>query len=231
MSKAVYIGLVCWLLLCVAGIGLAQNSNSADLRGTATDPSGAVLPGVTVTVLNNETGVSRVFVTNGDGLYDTNSILPGTYTVTFSKTGFQRLVKNSIVLQVGLATLDGAMQVGSINEEVVVTSTLPLLKTEDAQVATTFSTEQLTDLPSKDPANGWASLLQMLPGATSTPGGTNGGGMGDLSDPGLDQAIAGSMPFFSSYLVDGGSIWLPHSANIDQGQSTAPFTITSRTTQ
>jgi hypothetical protein len=208
-----------FLLSCVAALGFAQNTNSSDLRGTATDSSGAVLPGVTVTVLNNDTGVSRTFVTNSDGLYDTNSILPGTYTVTFTKTGFQKLVKNSIVLQVGLATVDAAMQVGSVSEEVVVTSNLPLLKTEDAQVATTLSTSQLADLPSKDPANGWTSLLQMLPGATSTPGGTNGGGQSDLSNPGLDQAVAGSMPYFSSYLVDGGSIWLPHSANIDQGES------------
>jgi hypothetical protein len=207
------------LLSCVAALGFAQNTNSSDIRGTATDSSGAVLPGVTVTVLNNDTGVSRVFVTNSDGLYDSNSILPGTYTVTFTKTGFQKLVKNSIVLQVGLSTVDAVMHVGSVSEEVVVTSNLPLLKTEDAQVATTLSTSQLADLPSKDPANGWTSLLQMLPGATSTPGGTNGGGQSDLSNPGLDQAVAGSMPYFSSYLVDGGSIWLPHSANIDQGES------------
>src|SRR5271154_6695532 len=206
------------LLSCVAGLGFAQNSNSSDIRGTATDASGAVLPGVTVTVLNNDTGVSRVFVTNGDGLYDTNSILPGTYTVTFTKTGFQKLVKNSIVLQVGLSTVDGAMQVGSVTEEVVVTSNAPLLKTEDAEVSNTLSTQQLTDLPNVDPANGWTYLLKLLPGATSTPGGTNGGGSGD-QNPGADQAIAGTMPYFSSYLVDGGSIWLPHSANIDSGQS------------
>ena len=218
MRKAVHVAFACCLLLCVAHVGLAQNTNSSDIRGTATDQSGAVLPGVTVTVLNNETGVIRTFVTNGDGIYDTNSILPGTYTVTFSKTGFEKLVKNSIVLQVGLATVDGALQVGAITQEVTVSSDLPLLKTEDAQVATTLSTEQLTDLPSVDPANGWTSLLKLLPGATSTPRGTNGGGSGD-ENPGVDQAIAGTMPYFSSYLVDGGSIWLPHSANIDQGES------------
>jgi hypothetical protein len=206
------------MLICVAGLGFAQNSNSSDIRGTATDASGAVLPDVTVTVLNNETGVSRVFVTNSDGLYDTNSILPGTYTVTFTKTGFQKLVKNSIVLQVGLATVDAAMKVGSVTEEVVVTSNLPLLKTEDAQVANTLSTQQLTNLPNVDPANGWTYLMKLLPGATSTPGGTNGGGSGD-QNPGVDQAVLGTMPYFSSYLVDGGSIWLPHSANIDSGQS------------
>ena len=206
------------LLSCVAGLGFAQNTNSSDLRGTATDASGAVLPDVTVTVLNNDTGVSRVFVTNGEGLYDTNSILPGTYTVTFTKTGFQKLVKNSIVLQVGISTVDAQMRVGSVSEEVLVTSSAPLLKTEDGEVNNTLSTAQLTDLPNVDPANGWTYLMKLLPLATSTPMGTNGGGSGD-QNPGLDQAIAGGMPYFSSYLVDGGSIWLPHSANIDQGMS------------
>jgi Carboxypeptidase regulatory-like domain len=205
------------LLNCVSGLGFAQNSQSSDIRGTATDPSGAILPGVTVTVLNNDTGVTRVFVTNADGLYDTNSILPGTYTVTFTKAGFEKLVKNSIVLQVGLVTVDGTMKVGSVSQEVVVTSNLPLLKTEDAQVNTTLSTQQLTDLPNVDPGNGWTYLLKLLPGATSTPN-INGNGSGD-QEPGADQAIAGTMPYFSSYLVDGGSIWLPHSANIDSGQS------------
>jgi len=203
---------------CVAGIALPQNTNSSDIRGTVTDASGAVILGVNVTVTNNDTGVVSKFVTNNEGLYDTNSILPGNYTILFSKEGFGTLKRASIPLQVGIVTVDAILKVGSSNEVVEVTSTAPLLKTEDAQVATTLSTKQLADLPSVDPANGWTSLLKLLPGATSTPGGTNGGGSGD-QNPGVDQAIAGTMPYFSSYLVDGGSIWLPHSANIDQGQS------------
>src|SRR5438445_6807697 len=132
--------------------------------------------------------------------------------------GVQKLVSGPVALQVGLVTINGELKVGSSSQVVEVTSEAPLLKTEDAQVSTTLSTEQLTNLPSVDPANGWTSLLKLLPGATSAPGGTNGGGNGD-QNPGVDQAIAGTMPYFSSYLVDGGSIWLPHSANIDQGES------------
>jgi Carboxypeptidase regulatory-like domain len=218
MRKAVHVAIACCLLLCVARVGLAQNTNSGDIRGTVTDPSGAVLPGVSVTVTNQDTGVVREFVTNSDGLYDTNSILPGNYTISFSKDGFQKLVRGPIALQVGFVTINGDLQIGSSNQVIEVKSDAPLLKTEDAQVATTLSTQQLADLPSVDPANGWTSLMKLLPGATSTPGGTNGGGSGD-QNPGVDQAIAGTMPFFSSYLVDGGSIWLPHSANIDQGES------------
>jgi len=208
------------LAACLTGVGLGQNTNSGDIRGTVTDASGAAITGATVTVANNDTGVVTKFVTNNEGLYDTNSILPGNYTLTFSKDGFGTLRRGPIPIQVGIVTVDASLKVGSTTEVLEVTSTAPLLKTEDAQVNTTLSTAQLTDLPSVDPTNGWTSLMKWLPGATSTPAqGSNGGGGGGDRNPGVDQAIAGTMPYFSSYLVDGGSIWLPHSANIDQGES------------
>ena len=219
MRRAVYVAFACCLVLSMSQVSLGQNTNSGEIRGTVLDASGAVLPGTNVRVTNMDTGVVTNYVTNADGIYDTNSILPGNYAIEFSKDGFATLKRSPIVLQVGTVTVDATLKVGSSSQVVEVTSAAPLLKTEDAQVNTTLSTEQLTYLPSKDPTNGWTSLLQMLPGATSTPQGGNGGGMGDLSNPGLDQAVAGSMPYFSSYLVDGGSIWLPHSANIDQGES------------
>jgi hypothetical protein len=213
----------CLIVMCLAasvtGVSFGQNTNSGDIRGTVSDASGAAITGATVTVTNTDTGVVTKFVTNNEGLYDTNSILPGNYTISFSKEGFATLKRGPIPLQVGIVTVDANLKVGSSSEVVEVTSTAPLLKTEDAQVATTLSTRELTNLPSVDPANGWTSLMKWLPGATSTPAGQpNGGGGGDRN-PGVDQAISGTMPFFSSYLVDGGSIWLPHSANIDQGES------------
>ena len=211
--------LVLALGLCVGNVGFAQNSNSGDIRGTVTDSSGALIPGVNVTVTNNDTGVVNKFVTNRDGLYDTNSILPGNYTLQFTKDGFQTFKRGPVPLQVGIVTLDAVLKVGSATQEVEVSaSEAPLLKTENAEVSTTLPLDQLDELPNVDPANGWTYLLKLLPGATSTPGMTNGGGAG-AENPGLDQAIGGTMPYFSSYLVDGGSIWLPHSANIDQGLS------------
>ena len=90
---------------CFAAIGFGQNTNSGDIRGTVVDPSGAVLPGADVTVTNNDTGVVTKYVTNGDGLYDTNSILPGNYTIVFRKEGFETLKRGPIVLQVGIVTV------------------------------------------------------------------------------------------------------------------------------
>ena len=63
----------------------AQSTNAGDVRGTVTDASGALIPGVTVTVTNVDTGVAKTFVTNDAGLYDTDSIITGSYTVAFSK--------------------------------------------------------------------------------------------------------------------------------------------------
>jgi hypothetical protein len=214
--------MLCGLALSVASSTFAQNSNSGDIRGTATDSSGAVVPGVTVTVTNNDTGVITKYVTNNDGLYDTNSILPGGYTLVFSKTGFETYKRGPIPLQVGApVTVDAQLKVGSTTEVIAVSSDAPLLKTEDAQVSTTLSTTQLENLPNTDPENGYTYLLKMLPGATSTPGGSSNGGGGNNTDPQFDQVINGTMPYFSSYLIDGGSIWLPHSANTDQGLSEA----------
>ena len=73
------------LTIGVANFGLAQNTNSGDIRGTVTDASGAVIPGVAVTLLNTNTGVSKELVTNSAGLYDAVSILPGQYTITFPR--------------------------------------------------------------------------------------------------------------------------------------------------
>jgi hypothetical protein len=220
MRSAVYVAFACCLLLSMTQVVLGQNTNSGDIRGTVLDASGAVLPGTNVKVINIETGVVTNYVTNADGIYETNSILPGNYAIEFSKDGFATLKRSPIVLQVGTVTVDASLKVGSSSQVIDVSSALPLLKTEDAQVSSTLTTQHLTDLPNVDPANGWTYLLRLLPAATSTPGGTNGGGSGD-QNPGIDQAIAGTMPYFSSYLVDGGSIWLPHSANIDQGLSEA----------
>jgi hypothetical protein len=214
------------LMFCGFALGLAssvgaQNSNSGDIRGTVTDSSGALVPGAIVTVTNNDTGVVSTYVTNNDGLYDTNSILPGNYTIVFSKQGFDTFKRNGVPIQVGIFTVNAELKVGQATEVVQVTSDQPMLKTEDAQVSTTLGETQLSILPNIDPSGGYEYLLKMIPGASSTTGGNmNGGGGGD-SEPAFDQVINGTMPYFSSFLVDGGSIWLPHSANTDQGISEA----------
>ena len=216
MKRVFLLLLVLALGFCVGNVGFAQNSNSGDIRGTVTDSSGALVPGVSVTVTNKDTGVINKYVTNGSGLYDTNSIITGNYTLEFTKQGFETFKRGPVPLQIGVFTVDAVLSVGSATQVVEVNSDVALLKTEDAQVSTTLQEEQLDKLPNIDPRAGYTYLLKMLPGSSSTPAMGNGQG---AEEPQFDQVINGTMPYFSSFLVDGGTIWLPHSANTDQGLS------------
>src|SRR5260221_11169581 len=129
------LAIACCLIVWMAGPALSQSRSTGEIRGTATDSSGAVLPGVTVTVLNINTGVTATFVTNGDGLYDTVSTPTGTYQISFEKTGFKKLVRGPITLEVNTITENATLAVGSVSELVSVSAEAPLLETESAQQA------------------------------------------------------------------------------------------------
>ena len=201
--------------LCIAGPAFSQSTNSGDIRGTVTDSSGAVVPGVTVTVLNLDTGATKDLVTNSDGLYDTASILPGNYRVTFTKEGFGKLVRGPITLQVGNVTVNAVLKLGRIAETVEVKADIPLLKTESAEQSTTFDSQTMVNLPQVG-SNGqnWGSLAQLLPGASGT-GGSMPTASGNSGDPGIAIAVNGNLPFYDNFLQDGASTNLPISANVD----------------
>jgi len=116
--------------LCMAVGGLAQSTNSSDLRGTVTDATGSVIPGVVVTIVNTETGITTNLTTNDAGIYDSVSIRPGKYRITFSKEGFGKLVRDGVTLDVGVLSIDAQLTVGLAQQEISVTTEAPLLKTD-----------------------------------------------------------------------------------------------------
>jgi hypothetical protein len=204
------------LLLWVVSEGIAQNTNSGDIRGTVTDSTGAALPGVTVTLTNTDTGTRKILVTNNDGLYDTASILPGNYEITFTKSGFQKLTRGPVNLQVGVITVDGPMKVGTISEVVTVTTEAPLLKTETAEQSTTFDTQTMINLPQVSTSGqNWGTFAQLLPGASGAVGMPTA--TGNAGDPGIAIAVNGNLPFYDNFLQDGASTNLPISQNVDIG--------------
>src|SRR5580693_8831510 len=203
------------LVLCIANSAFSQSTNSGDIRGTATDPSGALMPGVAVTVTNLDTGATKDLVTNSDGLYDTASILPGNYRVTFTKEGFGKLVRGPITLQVGIITVNGALKVGRIAETVEVTADIPLLKTENAEQSTTLDSQTMVNLPQVGSSGqNWGPLAQLLPGASGT-GGSMPTASGNSGDPGIAISVNGDLPYYDNFLQDGASTNLPISANVD----------------
>lgn len=214
MRTAVRFAFALSLFLIAASLSFAQNTNSGDIRGTVTDSSGAVVPEVAVTVANLDTGMTKQLVTNNQGLYDTASILPGKYLITFVKDGFEKLVRGPITVQVGIVTVNAELRIGAMTQEVTVSENLPLLKTETHEQSTTFDAETLVNLPQVS-TNGqnWGSFANLLPGASGAP--SQPTASGKSGDPGIAVAVNGNLPFYDNFLQDGASTNLPISANVD----------------
>jgi hypothetical protein len=197
------------LCSCIAGFGLAQNTNSGDIRGTVTDPTGAVIPGASVTILNTDTGVVKTLITNQAGLYDAVSILAGPYRLTFSKEGFEKLVRDGVILGVGAPlTVDAQLTVGTAQQQISVTAEATLLKTETGEQSTTLTTQTMTQLPNV--GQNWANFMKLIPGASGAPSASQG-----VANPGTGIAVNGNLPYYANFLADGASTTLPHSANVD----------------
>ena len=162
------------LLLAISGGSLtfAQSTNAGDIRGTVTDTTGAVVPGVKVTVLNVDTGVSKDFTTNQEGVYDTSSIVTGSYTVTFAKTGFETLARGPFTLQVGFSTVNAQLKVGSETVQVIVNTDIPLLQTETGDQTSVLNSKSMSELPQI--GSDWENFTILLPGITGAPGGSQG---------------------------------------------------------
>jgi hypothetical protein len=206
--------------VCSLGFGFAhaQATNSGDIRGVVTDASGALLPGVTVTVVNVDTGITKVLTTNKDGLYDTSSIVVGNYTVTFDKPGFGTFERSGITLEVGTSTVNASLKVGSVNQEVVVNTDLPLLNTEDGTQQTTLEAKSMAVLPNV--GQDWENFTILLPGSAGSTG-----SQGQVN-PGQVMAANGNLPY-SNVLADGASTTLSHSqnANVDVFENVAELQI------
>ncbi len=190
----------------------AQATNAGDIRGTVTDTSGALIPDVTVTVLNVETGVSKDFTTNHDGVYDTASIVAGRYQVTFTKPGFGKYTRGPITVDVGLTTVNAPLKIGDTSEEVTVTNDVPLLHTEDGQVSATLEAKDMAQLPNVGGSTGpdWQNFMILLPGASGTY--SSGSNQASQSNPGQEVSTNGNLPF-NNVLQDGASTTLPSSQN------------------
>ena len=189
-----------------------QAVNAGDIRGTVTDTTGALIPDVNVTVTNLDTGVVKTLTTNHDGLYDTSSIVVGTYSVRFEKAGFKTFDRSGVTLQVGFSTVNAKLTVGAATETVEVNTDIPLLTTETGEQSTTFDSKSMAELPNVNTGTtgpDWESFTVLLPGSAGTPQGSN-----SSTNPGQVVAINGNLPY-SNVLADGASSTLSHSQNAD----------------
>ena len=201
------------LLLGANGVCFAQNTNSGDLRGTALDSTGAVVPGVSVAVTDIDKGVTRNYVTDAAGLYDTGAIPEDHYRLTFTRDGFQTYVRGPVTVTLGIETVNAQMKVGAVTQQVVVTTDVPALQTESGAIEGTLESSTISQLPQVGSQNGggadWENFVVLLPGAAGAPENSS-----NASNPGTISSINGNLPY-ASILQDGATTTLPMSQNSD----------------
>src|SRR6185503_4216488 len=163
--------LVCLMLLPSAGSALAQVS-MGEVFGKVTDGTGAVLPGVTVTLSGPALIQPQTTVTAESGGYRFPRIPIGTYTVAFELTGFKKNVREGIIIQAGFnAEIDAKLEISTVQETVTVSGESPVVDTRSTTLSASFSKDALETIPTaRDP---WV-ILQQTPGMVMS--GQNVGG-------------------------------------------------------
>jgi hypothetical protein len=183
------------LLALILGFSLpaAAQGTNATITGTITDAQGGVLPGVTVTIRNVDTGVARNTVTEADGRYRVGALPSGRYAIKAELQGFQTAEVPGVTLTIGQELRqDLSMMLGTVQETVTVTGQAPVVEPTASQVSAIITQEQIATLPVANRATVTLSLL--LPGTSQ-----------DGSRPRRNNAQvgAGTLQFTTNHLVDG----------------------------
>jgi hypothetical protein len=172
-------------LLIVAGVMLtssalfAQNTISGELTGTVADPSGAVLPSVTVTLKSQDTAQTQTTTTTAAGFFRFALLRPGTYAVSATPTGFAAISREAVVSLGQVTNIKLAPALAGTTEVMEVTADAALLQTENANVTANFSQQQIAALPT--PGNDMTNYALTAPGMTLS----TGGGYGNFTAYGL----------------------------------------------
>ncbi len=184
--------------------------------GNVTDPQGAVLQGVSVTITNTGTGLKLDATTDNTGSYIFRNLLPGVYDMTLSLRGFKDLQQSAIVVTAGNPKrVDVTLQIGSAQETVTVTADAATLRTEKSDLGAELNSVQVTSLPLNQYRN-YQTLLNLVPGATPVQFQN-----AEIDTPGrsLRTWVNGTQPNSNTTRVDGAvsvNIWLPHHAGYIQ---------------
>jgi hypothetical protein len=176
----------------------------ATLSGAITDASGSSIPNASLSVKNVATGVARQVKTNDSGLYSAPNLLPGSYEVTVTVSGFSTEVRTGITLTVGAQqVLNITMKVGEVAQKVQVTGEAPAVQLATSDIGGVVSQAAVVQLP----LNGrdWTQLATLQPGVDSIGSIQANTGSKDRARRGygLQMSVSGSRPTQNNYRIDG----------------------------
>ncbi|MBI5282832.1 MAG: carboxypeptidase regulatory-like domain-containing protein [Candidatus Solibacter usitatus] len=139
------------LFSSIGCLSLAAQEARGGIQGRVTDPSGGVVPGAKVAVTNTQTNDVRRVLTNETGYYEVNFLEPSTYAVMVEASGFKKVNRTGLEVQVGSKMqIDLTLEVGAVAETVEVTASAPLLETTSASGGRVLDNRELVNLPFSD---------------------------------------------------------------------------------
>ncbi len=146
---SIYRKLALALVVVLMASAASAQITRGTLTGMITDPSGAVIPGAKITIVDTDTGVTSYSVSNRVGVYDVPHLLSGTYSITVDAAGFRKYIHTGLILKTEQTLTENiAMTLGVTTETVVVSGNTPLINVANATVGETLTAEEAEDLPS-----------------------------------------------------------------------------------
>ena len=199
-SQLVVAALFAVLLMVWAPSLMAQSAGTSGLTGTITDPSGAAIPNVAVTLTNSDTGQSRTTTTSADGTYKFTLLPPGNYKAKFAASGFKTADVGSVTLNVTESPiLDRQLEVGQQTEQVTVEATAETLQTSSSTLGTVVGGRTMTELPLAN--RNYTQIIGLSAGAN---GGVNNATQ--LGKGTTDISVNGNTPGQNNFQMDGVAI-------------------------
>ena len=202
-----------WTLMCLGTVCtiltlsllfptmLPAQGASGRILGRVADPTGAVLAGAKITLLNEATGISRDAQTNDSGDFSFVEVVPGTYTVQFELTGFKKNVQKGVIVDVNqVVTLNSTLQIGGSQETVEVTSEAPQVDTTSTQLGAVINDRSVNELPLN--TRDTYQFLQLQPGVQAQLG-SSGSLFAGSDDPG-SVSVNGGRTRANNFSVNGG---------------------------
>jgi hypothetical protein len=190
MNRIVF-RLLTLLVILTAGnlLAFSQVTSTSSISGAVVDPSGAVVAGATITVKNDVTGEEFRSTSAGNGTFTVPALTAGVYKITVAAPGFKQALVQGIKIDAGVpATVNVSLEIGAATDSVVIQSAGEVLQTQSANISTTITGRQITDLPFT--SRNATDLLLFQPG-TVTPGRPRSSSFNGLSQGAINMTLDG----------------------------------------
>jgi len=189
-------------LVLLLSTGTVWADVTASISGTVNDPTGAVIPGATVTALNTGTGISNSTQTNTQGFYSFPALPTGKYEVSIRATGFEEYRQTGLVLDVDTALrVDAVMKVGAVNQEVSVSATAVHVDSSNTQMGEVITDTKMTAVPLN--GRSYTDLMSLQPGVAPASSGAASSNpvSGNLNPGGI--SISGQRESANGFMING----------------------------